>query len=233
VIAIVSSRHDETALALVARWSRWGAALIDADDLVQPGWRLRSDDPAATRLVVAGRVVPASALSGIVVRRPCVFEPELARIKPADRAYVASETGAFLAALLSRIECPVLNRPCATSLGGPAWRPEQWARTAVELGIPVAPVRRRAGRAPAPQPEADEPGAPIPVVVVGDRCLGADGEPAAQALQLAHRVGVELLAVVFRRRGGRAELTAVSPWPDLREPVVADAVLARLRRDGP
>lgn len=231
MIAIVSSRQDEGAQALVARWSGWNAALLDADDLVRPGWRVRTGEPASWTLVVSGEVVPARSLTGVLVRRPFVLEREFPGTKAADRSYVAAETNALLVALLARLECPVLNRPVAASLGGPCWRPEQWTQVAARLGIPFAPVNRLVRSGLEPRLDLATEGELVTITVVGDVCVEDAGEMGAQAVKLARSVGAELLSAFFRRGNEGVRFLTASPFPDLREPGVSDAVLERLRGD--
>src|SRR5664279_42730 len=98
MIAVLASRLDPEARALVAAWSAEGAALLSAEDLGSPGWVFDPRDPGAGTAVVAGQPVPVAALRAVLTRRPAVVAEELARIAPADRPYVAAETNAFLVA---------------------------------------------------------------------------------------------------------------------------------------
>jgi hypothetical protein len=71
----------------------------------------------------------------VVVRRPAVAAEELPWIALDDRHYVGAEINAFLVAWLSALPCPVLNRPTATSLCGPAWSQTYWQVAATRAGI--------------------------------------------------------------------------------------------------
>ena len=92
--------------------------------------------------VIGGRPVKCDEITGVLIQRPCIFEQELLHISAVDRQYVAAEMNAFLISWLSRLTCPILNRPTAMSLSGPNWRPEQWVHAAAILGIPVSPTKK-------------------------------------------------------------------------------------------
>ena len=127
----------------------------------------------------------------------------------------------------------MVNRPSASSLTGPAWRPEQWVHLAARLGIPARPVRRRVRWDASPgapargavksRPE-EEDVLSHRVTVVGERWFGTV-EPALgeRALRLARAAGVQLLAVHFSRRDARGELITADLVPPLEGPA-ADAV---------
>lgn len=229
MLAVLASPHDRRARDLVDRWARWDAALLSAGDLSRPGWRHDLRSPGSGTAVIGGRPVPVADLAGVLVLWPAVFEQELLHIVPAERSYVAAEMTAFLRSWLSQLPCPVLNRPTATSLSGPSWRPEQWVHAASRLGIPVRPVRRRARlvRGDA-APVEDLPGA-CPVTVVGRRCIGdVDTILAAHARRLAVAADVELLTVYFLGGQRDAPLLTADPMPDVTQPDLADAIRAHL-----
>jgi hypothetical protein len=118
--------------------------------------------------VVDGQVVAVEEISGVLIRLPYVFEQELLHIVPGDRAYVAAEMQAFLISWLSRLKCPVLNRPTPSYLLGPNWRPQQWVYTAAQVGIPVRPVHQHITLAAEALPQTPEL-SPVTITVVGDR----------------------------------------------------------------
>jgi hypothetical protein len=166
-------------------------------------------------------VIPVDCISGVLIRWPGVFPQELTNIAAADRDYVAGEMMAFLVSWLSAIRCPVINRPTPLNLSGPAWRQEQWAHAAAQLGIPAQPVRRQL-LSSAWQETREETHAPrTTVTVLGERCFGSD-EPVlcANALRLAKAAGAFLLNVAFDSRSflGAELIPALSDE-------VADAVL--------
>ena len=250
MLVVVAGRHDATARAFAERHAAVGAALLTPDDLSRPGWRfaLGADGPRPDgTAVVAGRIVENGAIRGVLTRLPRVDETELPEIVPEDRAYVAAEMTAFLLAWLAALPCPVLNRPTPTCLGGPNWWTERWVHLAHRLGIPARPVRHLAD----PESPADDAGvvppdadgadrgavsatpaatdpSPVTVTVVGRRCFGTtDRRLATAARRLATAARADLLAVRFDGSDDPRLLTA-TPWPDLAEPAVAEAIVAHL-----
>jgi hypothetical protein len=229
VLAILGSRHDPTAAALLARWGD-RAALLGCEDLSAPGWRFEPDRPSDGTAVVAGTAIAVADLEGVLTLRPAVFEAELGHLAADDRPYAAAELSAFLVAWLAALPCRVVNRPSPTSLLGPNWRREQWVQAAVSMGIPAAPTRRTGGL-PTTSGNLDRAGCPagVPVVVVGDRGLGdVAPELVDRAVQLARHANADLLEVWFEHADASARLLDASPCPPLQDPATADALLELL-----
>jgi|HubBroStandDraft_1064217.scaffolds.fasta_scaffold00773_8 hypothetical protein len=219
MLAIVASRHDATARMLADAWSHLDAALLTATDLSTPGWRYEIPAGPQECAVVDGRRVPRGEISGVLIRLPCVTADELGHVAAEDRAYVATEMTAFLAAWLSNLACPVLNRPTINCLSGPAWRNEQWLHLSARIGIPTVEWEL--------DTELPVCGAPAgsSVTVLGNRCFGeVHGTLQDHACSLARAAGVELLEVRFTGPDADAPLRAVSLWPDLTPPEVCDAI---------
>ena len=211
MLAVLASRLDPAAHALVARWSSAGAALLSAEDLTSEGWAFRVSDPDIGTAVVDGCRLPVRELRAVLTRRQAVIAEELAWIDPVDRPYVASEANAFLVAWLSAIPCLVLSRPTAGSLAGPAWSPLHWAAAAARTGIAWA----------VPQ-EGD---AVHNVTVCGETCVGARSSAEADAARaLARAAGVELLGIRFSAAGP----CGATLWPALEEDEVRATVLNHL-----
>lgn len=228
MLVILASRGDVGARALVERWASHRTALLTCEDLSVPGWRYELDAPATGWAVIAGRRVPVAEIAGVLVRWPAIFERELVRIDPGERAYVAAEMTAFLRSWLTTLPCPVLNRPSATSLTGPSWRPEQWVHAAAHCGIPVRPVRRCVARGDGRPPPAGQ-GEHATVTVVGGGAIGAvDPILADWACRLAAAAGVGLLAAHFSGRGREAALLSADLLPDFDGGEIADAILEYL-----
>jgi len=233
VIVVFASRYDAGARLLTARWARHGAQLLTCDDLSAAGWLYSLSDQAAGTAVIGGRVVPMDHIRGVVTRLPWVTERELSGIAPGDRCYIAAEMSAFLVAWLSGLACPVLNRPTATCLIGPALRREQWIGVAREVGIRTVPETRcvRLGDAAA----AVRPLAACIVWVVGGQCLG-DAAPVLlqQSRKLAAAAGVAMLGVCFSAAGPDAAMVETLTYPDLDREDLTDAMLDYiLARDRP
>lgn len=214
MIAVLASRLDPEATALVAAWSAAGAALLSAEDLCSPGWVFDPGDPAAGTAVVAGRAVPVEALRAVVTRRPAVVAEELGRIAAPDRTYVAAELNAFLVAWLHALPCRVVNRPTTRSLCGPAWNRVQWHAATASVGLiwtDEPPADRDAERG---------------MTVCGDAVLFAPDAAAAEgARRLARHAGVALLGVQMNR----GAVCGVSIAPHLKHPDVQDTLLQHLR----
>ena len=233
MIVVLASRYDELAQALVARWQPYHAALLTCDDLSVCGWRDFLGHSKTSTAVVGGREIAAEEISGVLTRVPSIFEQELLHILPADRAYVAAEMTAFLTSWLSRLTCPVLNRPTPTSLSGPYWRPEQWTAVATRLGIPVRPVRRHVALALSATETMQQIGEPdgVTVTVVGDCCFGSTNEKVTHhAHRLAQAVNVNFLTVQFSSIASGAQFIGANVWPDLSSDEIADAVITYFHR---
>lgn len=197
MIVVFASSYDQSASSLVARWAHYNASLLTCDDLSVAGWRDYLHSPVTSTAVISGRVVAVQEIRGVLIRWPGVFEPELVKIAPADRGYVAREMMAFLVSWLSRLKCPVINQPTPVNLTGPAWRLEQWTNVAAQLGIPVRTAKRNVSYHRAGDEQNLNPGTAI-VTVVGERCFGNVEEPLlAQSSKLAKAANVSLLNVAF------------------------------------
>ena len=221
MIVVVGSRFDAAARAIVDRWPGGEARLLTADDLTVAGWRWSADAGAHEVAVVSGQHVRCDSIRGVLTRRPAVLPLELTAIADADRSYVAAETTAFLAAWLSNLRCPVLNRPCGSCLSGPNWTIERWLITAAGLGIAVRPCRRTVPAvAPAGTDAATE--RVDRVVVVGSEVVGnIDARRADAAMRLARAAGADL----FEARFCGAELVAATTCPDLTDPATLAGVV--------
>ncbi len=230
MLAILASRYDLAAAALVSRWAAHDAALLTCRDISTVGWRHQPEFPTQGTAVIGARPVSISELTAVLVRLPYVWETELEHITPAARAYVGAEMTAFLVSWLSGLPCPVVNAPAAPCLAGPNWRPEKWFHTAARLRIPVPGIERHEclGKPIVPL----ESGA-ITVTVVGQRCFGAPNETlAVQSRLLAEAAGTELLMVRFGANETGVRFLGADPFPDLSAPEVADAVLECLLAGG-
>lgn len=230
MLVVVARSHDQIAHDLIARWALHGTALLSCEDLSVAGWRVHLGSPDTSTAVIGGQAVPAAKIVGVMTRLPAVIPEDLRHIVPEDRGYVASEMTAFLTAWLAELRCPVLNRPTPGCLMGPDWRQEQWVHMAARLGMPVRPIRRRAGVAGDAEAE-DLAINPVTVTVVGARCFGGvDGSLMVQAQRLADAAHVDLLAVHFDGPEAGARFLSADLWPDVTAPEVAGAILEYLTR---
>lgn len=191
-------------------------------DLSQPGWRHYVGANGDEWCVVSGRPIRTATLQGVITRIPCVSPADLTHIKIEDREYVAAEMTAFLASWLTRLRCPVLNRPDATSLMGPNRGRERWLLLAARAGL--HPVERRCT---APGHEATL--ATATVAVIGGRWIGAVApELGVQAVRLAERAGVDLLTVQFDSPDIDGAFVCAELTIELGSDVVADALRERM-----
>jgi len=158
----------------------------------------------------------------VLTRMSCVYPQELGAIVSEDRAYVAAEMTAFLAAWLSSLACPVLNRPAPNCLVGPSWRREQWVRLAAHLGIPVCPVTRSSMNAGSTNPRT---GVTNEVIVVGNQCLGTS-QPQLHiyARNLARAAGSDFLAVRFTLPEDGSKFVDARPVGDVSSSEVSAAL---------
>jgi hypothetical protein len=222
MLVIVASAWDTAARGLA---SQWGARLLTPKDLSRSGWRCRFGSPEPGNAVVDGEVVAADAIRGLLTRLPWVTEGELDHIAAHDRAYVAAEMHAFLFAWLSRLACPVLNRPTPFCLSGPSWRHEQWILAAARLGIPVRKAHRRAHLDTPPQQGAAASGL-MAVTVVGDQSAGAANPSLVQHTRsIAAVAGCVTLTAYYEEGPADYQLAGVSLWPDITDSAVCDILL--------
>jgi hypothetical protein len=213
--------------------------MLTCEGLSLAGWRHDSAAPEHGVAVLGGERVPVREIQAVFTRLFAVTESELPHILPEERAYVASEMNAFLLAWLSALRCPVFNRPTPLSLAGPSWSQQQWLCEAARAGLPIRARRCiartfRAELAEGPMPAelaADEP-ASFSAAWVGVRCLPSNGAQAVDESirrgmrRLAQAANVELLSASFVHQADGLRLSAASPWLDLEQAGVADALLA-------
>lgn len=228
MIVIVASRYDTPARRLSERWAGAGGCLFTPADLSVGEWRYCPGDPLNSTAILGVRKVKQSEIRGVFTSLQWIWAGELADIVVEGRAYVAAEMSAFLLCWLSGLTCPVLNRPTAGCLNGPAWGREQWNAAAAQAGMRVQLVRRRAHLV---LPAAEEPNqlAPVTVTVAGDRCFGeTDKALLSQARCLAGVAGVDLLAVQFSGAEPDSSFVGANTSPAIATDDIADATLSFL-----
>jgi hypothetical protein len=196
MLLVVGSARDVEARTAVDQFGPDHAVLLDAADLSRPGWRLSLKAPRTGAAIASGRLLPVEAISGVLVRRLAVYPQELPHVHADDRPYVAAEMTALLAWWLRALDLPVLNRPSAGGLCGPAWRTEHWRDVAARQQIPAAPVNRSSiGPRSVASPTTE-------VVVVGTTIIGeAPVGLQTHARRLAAAAGVTLFRAWFDTDG--------------------------------
>lgn len=224
-VIVVAAETDGEAHALPVRLPDLDVRLLTPADLSCAGWEFRPGCTAGMA-VASGSPVATQDIAAVLVRLPWVREHDVLRVDAADRAYAAAEMSAFLLAWLSALPCPVINRPSSSCLAGPLWRPQRWAVAAASVGLRVAPVRCTTGATDPRAPAADAP--TVIATVIGERCLGVE-EPAlaVRLCKLARMAGAEALTIGLSDATADARFVTASPWPDLADDLVLDAVLAR------
>ncbi|MFC0430582.1 hypothetical protein [Kutzneria buriramensis] len=223
---ILTHRNDFPARALATRWGS-EALLLTVDELHRTRWNLELDSDGQVRTELADESGAPVPVDGVVNRLGVVRPSDLPHVHREDRPYAAAELTAFLLAWLDACPVPVLNRPDSGWLSGPAWYPEQWAAEATALGLRVATRRQRVALAAAePVLVWDKA---ISASVVGDRCFG-DVHPAVgeRLCALADAAGATLLAATVAGPRPDAQVRDFSTWPDVSDPMVADAIATTL-----
>jgi hypothetical protein len=233
-VLVFANAGDEVADRFARRHARRGVRLVTPRDLSRAGWLCEFHEGAASaQAVVEGRPVPQSRLAGVIARLGCVTTADVPHIHTVDRAYVAAEMQAFLAAWLHALPCPVLNRPSTTCLAGNWWSPHKWIQTAVRLGIPVSALDQRVdGRAHQRRHHPTTRDTSITdVTIVGSRTIGqASPCLVRQARMLSRAAGLDFVTVRFSSPTDEAVFLDATLWPDLADPTIAEAVLRHLWR---
>ncbi len=224
-LVLIANAWDEDADAFVARHAEAGAVLLVPRDLSRTGWRFQLDDPAAAAVVAGERRFRLDDVRGVLMRLAAVTEDDLPHIHAEDQAFVAAELSAFLLALLTQANVPVVNRPAPQCLCGPAWSDAKWRKAAAGLELPIAPLRWRAAR---DGDGGEEERALFTVAVVNDSCFGPEDERLARGCRaLAKHAGAEMLTVEL---GGSVQsplFLRARPHVELGDPRIEAAVLRR------
>ena len=205
MILVLANSRDLPARRLVETWRAHDARLLTLADLSRAGWRHYLGEVGPEIAIACGELIPAASINGVITRIPWVTPEDLLHVVDGDRDYVAAEISAFLLAWLSRLTCPVINRPTTNSLMGAPHAAEGWIAIAARAGLRL-PWTRRVFPAP---PEPAWPPEAVTVSVLGDRCFGpVDPALAEQACRLAAAANVELLAVTFSHAAAGATFLA-------------------------
>ena len=180
--------------------------LCSAQDLTNPGWAWSTDAGARNRWIVDGHVVTDDEVSGVFLRRSCVYPEELRGTHPDDREYLAAETTAFLTFVLACTRATVCNPVADGGFGEAAVRPERSARAAASLGLDVAPVRLKSDAS------ARLPAVAARIEVVGRKAFGtASKNLRTTAIDLAVALGLRYAAFAFDTRGRLLGVQTLKP----------------------
>lgn len=222
MIVVVGSSHDSVATDLVASWPQ--AALCSAEDLVRPGWVWHHGQSASRTWVVDAKRVSDSDVTGVFVRRPTVYPEELMTTHPADRAFLASETHAFLTFVLATTSARVVNPVIEGAFGEEALRPHRWSAAASELGIPIRPLRVTS------EPQRRTTYRTSQVEVVGDEVFGDVPQRLLDISgRLAQRLGLGWGVFLFDARSRLVTVTASRRPSDVAAAALGHFLEARLK----
>jgi hypothetical protein len=225
---ILAHRHDMAARELAARWGD-DVILLTPADLHTERLLLTVSQRGRARAELRSRPPVTAVLS----RLGGVGPVDLDHVAPQDLAYAATELDAFLRAWLLAWPGPVVNRPTATCLNGPGWRPEQWSLAAAAVGLTIRPVQRLVATAPTSRSQltpdravaacARSNGDPVRVTVVGNRWFGpVPGDLGRRLCALARMADCTLIEAIVDSGG---TVLHASAWPDVSAPDVADALV--------
>jgi hypothetical protein len=222
VILIVASELDAVARDAASSWPGDDAVVLTPRDLCTRGWRIDLGAFEESQIVASGNIYPVRDVAGVITLLPYVMDYELFTIEELERKYVASEIAAFLFYFLSKLECPVLNRPTAHCLAGPSWRPEQWNEVCRQAGLPTRPPRHlHDSQSPAPELTNISTW----VSVVGSECVGeAEPKTRLSAVKLARLARVEFLTVRLQGNAEDKSVHSIELVPDLGNPAIVKAV---------
>lgn len=219
MIVILASEIDVDARKLADDFSEQAAVVLTPADLCTPGWKLTFHNPESDWIVAGGRPIRCTEIKGVLTLLPAVSPRELVHLVGADREYAASEMTALLTYWLSGLACPMLNRPTAACLSGPAWRANHWRKAASECGLPVADhlgisdCAKRDGRI-------------AHVTVVGNRTIARGNRFLGAGVRaLAQAAGVECLEATFDMSEEVPRLLSGSTFPRLSSSAVRRAVV--------
>lgn len=218
-LLVLAHPRDDAARRFARCFSERPAAVIGPRELSTSRWEHYAVGPGDDVLSLGERPLRADAVSAVLVRIAAVSEHDLVHIGAEDRRYVAAEMTAFLWSFLSRLRCPVVNRPGAGSLMGPGWSATRWAAMAARAGLPPASDALPVGSLTVSESEAERL-----LTVVGDEVVGAPNrDVACAAVKLARAAAVRLLPIRLRigPRSGQVRFVAVEPWSDVAVPEVA------------
>ena len=222
MILIIASELDAVARDAASEWPGGGALVLTPRDLCTRGWRVELGAFEESQIVAGGNIYPIRDVSGVITLLPYVMDYELFTIEESERKYVASEITAFLFYFLSRLECPVLNRPTAHCLAGPSWRPEQWNAVCRQAGFRTRPRGREWNSW---SPTSEPANISTSVSVVGGKCVGgAEAETRSSAVELARLARVEFLTVRLQDDAEQKSMHSIELVPDLRDPTILSAV---------
>jgi hypothetical protein len=223
-LIIAGERDIPAAGQFASQFDSKGAVVMTPADLSLPGWRHDPIDPRRSQAAIGDLILAARDIEGAVTLLPFVTASDIPHIASNDRGYVAAEMTAFLWSFLTGLTCPLLNRPRAGCLSGPAWPPERWALLAAEVDVPVWPLRRPVEATQYRDQRLAEVARAF-VTVVGSQCINdASDELGLHARRLAAAAETEMLTVMFAESTEGFAVAGVSAWPTVSDTRVGEAI---------
>ncbi len=149
VLLITGEEHRRPLLQCLRRLTAGQVSVLTPAGLSCEGWVHDPHSTGEDTVVIDRRVLPTTALAGVITALDYVQPFDLAHVHPDDQPFVAQEMTAFLRSWLAGLTCPVTDRPTPTALSGSAADPSVWFAAAATIGIcdrrwlPCAPGRRR------------------------------------------------------------------------------------------
>ncbi len=221
MILVIASELDTLARDIVTNWPRKHAILLTPRDLCTRGWRIELGLTEGVSVVASGTIVRLSEVSGVLSLLPYVFDYELFSIEESARKYVSAELRALLFYLLTRLRCPIINRPTAQNLSGPDWRHEQWALECQKVCIPTKRTYRKSRSLP---PHGNDSTLQS-ISVIGNTSVANNDLPyRPNVVALAQCAGVTFLQVRFIEDAGSHCFHSVQLIPDLTDCNLVTAV---------
>jgi len=222
VIVVLGSRYDPAARFLLG--SVTDAALCSAEDLTRPGWAWPLKSSSFGRWVIEGETVDDRDVTGVLVRRSCVYAEELTTTHPDDREYLAAEATAFLTFVLAQTGACVINPVNGGAMGEETVRLENWIPLAKQLNLKTAPLRLT----PRLKPRA--PKSAHVIEVVGSETFGeTKRQLRGRIVALAKQLGLLFGTFVF---DGDDRLVAISATGSPSGPALPALISLLKLRDG-
>jgi hypothetical protein len=226
LIVVFASELDETAQDAIVKWPEQKIVLLTPADFFCRGWRATTGGVDDWLLVVGGERYSIRSITGIVTLVPRIFARELFDVRSEDRSYAAAEANAFALFVLSKMPCPVVNRPTPDCLSGPNWRPEQWMHASFEAGIRT----KKSKRSDRALPQEIETHQLTFVTVLAGKCLEDTSEGCLPGvLILARLANVTFLRVYFTQESGQSFFYRAEVMPDLSKAEIRNGLSEHFR----
>jgi hypothetical protein len=226
LLLLVASELDPAAAQAAQLWPEVHVAVMTPRDLCRGGIAIKVDAFQDGKIVVQGKVESVYEIDAVITTLRSVPHYELWEVDDNDRPYVASELTAFLFYFLSRLDCPVLNRPTSHFLTGPSWGQLQWLWACRQCGLRTRPglLNSRENTALIEQPPQCGTVHVLDDSIVPVGRVQADPTP---YVRLARCAGVRYLAVHQSEDDKGCHVSLIDTVPNLADPCVANLLRSR------